>query len=84
MSLSPTFSPCAPSPSPTLRQPDGFGRLVAGFVVDKLIRPFEVHVARQALRAELKRLDYRELRDLGISEHAVDGFVSTWCPGRKA
>lgn len=84
MSLSPTFSPCAPSPSPSLRHEGGLGRLLAGFVADRLVRPLEVHFARQALRAQLKELDYRELRDLGISEHGIDGFVSTWCPGRKA
>jgi len=84
MSLSPTFSPCAPGPSPSLRHHDGLVRLLADFVVERVIRPLEIHSARQALRSELKTLDYRELRDLGISEHGIDGFVSTWCPGRKA
>jgi uncharacterized protein YjiS (DUF1127 family) len=45
-----------------------------------LAEPFRVARARAQLRHELSLLDYRELRDLGISEGAIDGFVATWTP----
>jgi hypothetical protein len=82
MSLSPTFGPCAPGPSPTLRHAGGIGCLVSQFIEVRVLRPLSLWSARQAIRTELKGLDYRELRDLGISEHAIDGFVDTWSPPR--
>ncbi len=72
MSLSPTLGSRA--------QSFGLGQVVVDFVMDRIIRPLEVAAARRALRAELDGLDHRELRDLGINEAAVDGFVATWRP----
>ncbi|MDO8605695.1 MAG: DUF1127 domain-containing protein [Phaeospirillum sp.] len=74
MSLSPTFGLRA--------QHLGLGQAVVGFVMDRIVHPLEIVAARRALRAELDGLDHRELRDLGINEAAVDGFVSTWRPSR--
>ncbi len=82
MSLSPTFGPCASGPAPRA-QHQGFGQAVAAFIVHKIIRPLELVAARRALRAELDGLDPRTLRDLGINEAGIDGFVATWRPTRN-
>lgn len=75
MSLSPTYG--------SRSQHLGLGQVIAGFVMDKIVHPLEVAAARRALRAELDGLDHRELRDLGINEAGVDGFVATWDPARN-
>ena len=61
----------------------GLGRIISALVRDRIVQPLETAAARRALRAELGGLDHRELRDLGINESAIDGFVATWRPGRR-
>lgn len=77
MSLSPTIN----TGVSTLSGP--FHRAV-GYVTAALAHRIDAYYARQALRVELERLDYRSLRDVGISEYGVAGYVDTWTPGRKS
>ena len=79
MSLSPTFGSSVPGPVPRAHHP-GLGGIIAGFIMDKIVLPLEVAAARRALRTELSHLDHRELRDLGINEAGLDGFIATWRP----
>lgn len=82
MSLSPTFGPRASGPASRV-QHSGLGQAVAAFVAERIVLPLERATARRALRQELDALDYRALRDLGINEAGLDGFVATWSPTPK-
>jgi len=70
--------------SPTIDHsaPAGLFHRFTGFLASKVAERIELYYARQSLRVELERLDYRELRDLGINEAGVDGYVATWRPSR--
>ena len=61
----------AAPPSP----PDLFHR-VSGFLAGQVAHGIDACYARQSLRVELERLDYRERRDPGVDESA------SWRPSR--
>ncbi|OAN42931.1 hypothetical protein A6A04_09490 [Paramagnetospirillum marisnigri] len=64
--------------------PAASGRgLISALRGSRLVRRLEVLAARRALKAELDRLDHRELHDLGIDAAGVDGFVASWTPAWK-